>query len=64
MWLFHRRGGPRSCKLFTHRGGGIADTIPRDRNKIVLDSEDQVRVWTKHFGVTQHELARAIELLE
>jgi predicted transcriptional regulator len=36
-------------------------SILRDRNKIALDSDDQVRQWTKHFGVTQHELARAIE---
>ena len=36
-------------------------SIPRDRSKIVLDSENQVRLWTRHFGVTQQELARAIE---
>jgi DNA polymerase III sliding clamp (beta) subunit (PCNA family) len=35
--------------------------IPRDRSKIVIDSENQVRIWTRHFGVTQQELARAIE---
>jgi hypothetical protein len=26
-----------------------------------IDSENQVRIWTRHFGVTQQELARAIE---
>ena len=36
-------------------------SIPRDRSKIVIDSENQVRIWTRHFGVTQQELARAIE---
>jgi hypothetical protein len=36
-------------------------SITRDRSKIVLDSENQVRHWTRHFGVTQQELARAIE---
>jgi hypothetical protein len=35
--------------------------LPRDRRKIVIDSENQVRIWTRHFGVTQEELARAIE---
>ena len=32
-----------------------------DRSKIILDSENQVRQWTRHLGVTQQELARAIE---
>jgi Protein of unknown function (DUF3606) len=36
-------------------------SIPRDRNKIVVDGENQVRHWTKQFGVAQQELARAIE---
>jgi Protein of unknown function (DUF3606) len=38
-------------------------SIPRDRSKIILDSENQVRHWTRHLGVTQQEqeLARAIE---
>jgi hypothetical protein len=35
--------------------------VPPDRSKIILDSENQVRHWTKHLGVTQQELARAIE---
>jgi citrate lyase beta subunit len=37
--------------------------IPRDRSKIVIDSENQIRIWTRHFGVTQQELARAIEIV-
>ena len=36
-------------------------SISGDRSKIVLDGVNQVRRWTKHFGVTQQELARAIE---
>jgi len=36
-------------------------TISRDRSKIVVDGENQLRRWTKHFGVTEQELARAIE---
>jgi hypothetical protein len=36
-------------------------SIPRDRGKIILDSESLVRHWTRHLGVTQQELARAIE---
>jgi Protein of unknown function (DUF3606) len=39
----------------------IYGTISRDRSKIVLDGENQLRHWTKHFGVTEQELARAIE---
>ena len=36
-------------------------SIPRDRSKIILDSENQVRHWTRHLGVTYQELTRAIE---
>ena len=36
-------------------------SIHRDRSKIILDSENQVRHWTRHLGVTEQELARAIE---
>jgi Protein of unknown function (DUF3606) len=36
-------------------------SIPGDRSKIALDSENQLRHWTKHLGVTQQELVRAIE---
>jgi Protein of unknown function (DUF3606) len=35
--------------------------ISRDRSKIVVDGENQLRHWIKHFGVTEQELARAIE---
>ena len=34
--------------------------ITPDRSKIVLD-ENHVKYWTRHFGVTKDELARAIE---
>jgi uncharacterized protein DUF3606 len=34
---------------------------PRDRSKIILESENQVRHWTRHLGVSEQELARAIE---
>jgi hypothetical protein len=36
-------------------------SIPRDRSKIILDNESQVRNWTRHLGVTAQEVARAIE---
>jgi Protein of unknown function (DUF3606) len=36
-------------------------SISRDRSKIVLGGGNQVRHWTKHFGVTQQELERAVE---
>jgi hypothetical protein len=31
-----------------------------DRSKISI-SEDQVRYWTKHLGVTQEELQKAVD---
>jgi uncharacterized protein DUF3606 len=36
-------------------------SVPRDRSKIILESENQVRHWTRHLGVSEQELARAIE---
>ena len=35
--------------------------ITPDRSKIIIEHEDHVKYWTRHFGVTQDELARAIE---
>jgi hypothetical protein len=35
--------------------------INPDRSKIVSKHEDHVKYWTRHFGVTKDELARAIE---
>jgi hypothetical protein len=35
--------------------------ISPDGNKIVIERKDHVKYWTRHFGVTKDELARAIE---
>jgi hypothetical protein len=35
--------------------------ITPDRSKIVFEHEKHVKYWTRHFGVTKDELARAIE---
>jgi hypothetical protein len=35
--------------------------ISTDRSKIIIDDEDHIRYWTRHFGVTREELTRAIE---
>ena len=32
--------------------------ISPDRSKIVIEREDHVKYWTRHFGVTKDELAR------
>jgi uncharacterized protein DUF3606 len=39
----------------------INKTITPDRSKIVIEQDDHVKYWTRHFGVTKDELARAIE---
>jgi hypothetical protein len=39
----------------------ITETITPDRSKIVLEHAGHVKYWTRHFGVTRNELARAIE---
>ncbi len=32
-----------------------------DRSKITVTSENEIRYWVKHFGVTREELERAVE---
>ena len=32
-----------------------------DRSKITVTSENEVKYWIKHFGVTREELERAVE---
>jgi hypothetical protein len=39
----------------------ISKTITPDRSKIIIEQDDHVKYWTRHFGVTKHELTRAIE---
>ena len=39
----------------------ISKTVTLDRNKMAIEHEDHVKYWTRHFGVTEDELTRAIE---
>ena len=32
-----------------------------DRSKIAMQSDDEVKYWTKHFGVSREELQCAVE---
>jgi hypothetical protein len=32
-----------------------------DRSKIAVTSDDEVKYWTKHLGVTRKDLERAVE---
>jgi hypothetical protein len=38
----------------------ISKTSP-DRSKIIIEHEDHIKYWTRHFGITKDELTRAIE---
>jgi Protein of unknown function (DUF3606) len=38
----------------------ISKTTP-DRSKIIIEHEDHIKYWSRHFGVTKDELTRAIE---
>jgi Protein of unknown function (DUF3606) len=38
----------------------IIKTVSRDRSKIVLEQRDQIKHWSRHFGVTRDELARVV----
>jgi len=31
------------------------------RNMIAMDREDEVKYWTKHFGITKEALQKAVE---
>jgi Protein of unknown function (DUF3606) len=39
----------------------INKTVTPDRSKIIIERENHVKYWTRHFGVTKDELTRAIE---
>jgi len=39
----------------------ISKTVAPDRSKIIIQDKDHVKYWTRHFDVTEDELARAIE---
>ena len=39
----------------------ISKTITPDRSKIIIEQDDHVKYWTRHFGVTKDELTSAIE---
>lgn len=39
----------------------ITTTLTPDRSKIIIEHDDHVKYWTRHFGVTKDELTRAIE---
>jgi len=39
----------------------LTKRINPDRNKITVTSENEVKRWIRHFGVTRAELERAIE---
>ena len=38
----------------------IGKTVTPDRSKIIIEDKDHVKYWTRHFNVTEDELARAI----
>jgi hypothetical protein len=39
----------------------ILKKLNRDRSKIVLEHEDQIKHWSRHLGVTRDELTRVVE---
>jgi len=41
--------------------GALMNKTPPLRNLIAMDEELEVKYWTKHLGVTQEELQRAVD---
>jgi hypothetical protein len=40
---------------------GLTKRVMPDRSKITVTSENEIKYWIKHFGVTREELERAVE---
>jgi hypothetical protein len=49
----------RTMEKFVRRS--LTKRAMPDRSKITVTSENEVKYWAKHFGVTRQELERAIE---
>jgi Protein of unknown function (DUF3606) len=39
----------------------LTKRVMPDRSKITVTSENEVKSWIRHFGVTREELERAVE---
>jgi len=39
----------------------LTKRVMPDRNKIAVTSENEIKYWIKHFGVTREELEHAVE---
>jgi hypothetical protein len=51
-----QRHGADKSRMFTLR-----KRRSLDRSKIATDHEDEVKYWTKHFGISKDDLQGAIE---
>ena len=40
---------------------GLTKRVMPDRSKITVTSDNEIKYWIKHFGVTREELERAVE---
>ena len=39
----------------------LANRVMPDRSKITVTNDNEVKYWTRHFGVTREELQRVVE---
>jgi hypothetical protein len=39
----------------------LTKRVMPDRSKITVTSEDEIKYWIKHFGITREQLGRAVE---
>jgi hypothetical protein len=49
----------RTMEKFVRRS--LTNKVMPDRSKITVTSENELKYWIKHFGVTREELERAVE---
>ena len=53
------QANPSTMEGFVRRS--LAKRVTPDRSKITVTSEDELKYWIKHLGVTREELERAVE---
>jgi hypothetical protein len=39
----------------------LTKRVMPDRSKITVTSEDEIKYWIKHFGITREQLGRTVE---
>jgi hypothetical protein len=58
---FVESGRPKYAQWRKFVRRSLTNKVMPDRSKITVTSENEVKYWIKHFGVTREEFERAVE---